>query len=388
MDISRRMPKNGAHMKIYGKKNVWDAALDRIEFLFDEFPNIVCGVSGGKDSTVVFNLCLMVARAKKRLPLNVLFLDQEAEWQAVIDMVRTIMTNHDVRPMWMQIPIRLFNATSTIEHWLQCWDPAEQHRWMRPRESYSFHENRYGTDRFGKVFGAIMAHEFPRKKSCYISGVRTEESPTRFIALTHQKTYKWITWGKVLDKKLQHYTFYPIYDWSYSDVWKAIHDNHWQYTKLYDYMWQYGLQVKDMRVSNVHHETAVHSLFHLQEIEPETYERLCNRISGIDMAGKMGKDDFFQYDLPFMFKDWAEYRDYLLEKMIDNPQWRAGFRNIFDKHDILYAERLGAKMYKTHINSILTNDWEHIKLDNWEHSPEIYQIIKERRLELGITPNK
>lgn len=154
-------------------------------------------------------------------------------------------------------------------------------------------------------------------------------------------------------------------------------------------MWQYGIQVKDMRVSNVHHETAVHSLFHLQEIEPETYQRLVNRISGIDMAGKMGKDDFFQYDLPFMFRDWKEYRDYLLEKLIENEDWRNGFRRKFDKHEVLYGPtKIAEKMYKTHVQSILTNDWEHIKLDNWEHRPEIYQIRKERRIELGIAPRK
>lgn len=35
-------------MKIYSNKTVYEAALDRIRFLFDEFPNIIVGVSGGK----------------------------------------------------------------------------------------------------------------------------------------------------------------------------------------------------------------------------------------------------------------------------------------------------------------------------------------------------
>ena len=144
-------------MKIYGKQNVFDAALDRIRWLFDEFPNVICGVSGGKDSTVVFHLTLMVAKEKGRLPLKVMFLDQEAEWEATIDQVREIMDNPDVEPMWFQIPIRLFNATSTQEHWLYCWDENAKERWMRPKESYAYTENRYGTDRFGEMFEAIVA---------------------------------------------------------------------------------------------------------------------------------------------------------------------------------------------------------------------------------------
>ncbi len=31
-------------MKIYSKQNVFDAALERIRWLFDEFPNVVVGV--------------------------------------------------------------------------------------------------------------------------------------------------------------------------------------------------------------------------------------------------------------------------------------------------------------------------------------------------------
>jgi predicted phosphoadenosine phosphosulfate sulfurtransferase len=41
-------------MKILSDKNVFDAALERINFLFDEFPNIVVGMSGAKDSTAVY----------------------------------------------------------------------------------------------------------------------------------------------------------------------------------------------------------------------------------------------------------------------------------------------------------------------------------------------
>ena len=41
-------------MKIYLKQNVWDAALERIEHIFDEFDDVVVSFSGGKDSTVTF----------------------------------------------------------------------------------------------------------------------------------------------------------------------------------------------------------------------------------------------------------------------------------------------------------------------------------------------
>jgi predicted phosphoadenosine phosphosulfate sulfurtransferase len=366
-------------MKIYKTQDVYVSALDRMRWLFDEFPNIVVGVSGGKDSTIVYNLALQVAKEKNRLPLTCLFVDQEAEWQATIDTIRLIMENPDVKPMWFQMPIKLFNATSTVDHWLMCWDKKEEHRWMRPQEDYSIKENVYGTDRFAELFGAIFKKEFAGIKSCYVAGVRTEESPTRMMALTHDLTYKHVTWGKVLDKKNEHYTFYPVYDWSYMDVWKAIHDNNWYYNKIYDAQYNYGLPIAKMRVSNVHHETAVSTLFYMQEIEGDTYAKLTQRIAGIDMAGKMGTKDYFPKELPFMFKDWIEYRDFLLEKLIDNPVWKESFKKVFIRQQEMFGERDGPSLYKMHIASILTNDWEHVKLGNYERAPENITLKKEWR---------
>jgi predicted phosphoadenosine phosphosulfate sulfurtransferase len=370
-------------MKIYTDKNVMDAALDRIRFLFDEFPNVISGFSGGKDSTVCFNLCLQVAREKGRLPLKVMFLDQEAEWAATIEQVERVMTHPDVEPIWVQMPLRLFNAASSEEHWLHCWDPAAKDRWMHEQRPYAYTTNRYGTDRFGEVWERFLYVEFPNTPTCFISGVRCEESPTRFMALTGSRIYKHITWGKALNKKRGHYTFYPLYDWSYTDIWAAIHKNGWFYNSIYDAQYSYGLPVKDMRVSNVHHETAVHSLFHMQEIEPETYVKLTQRVAGADTAGKMGRDDYWVRDLPFMFADWGEYRDYLLEKLIDNPAWRSSMAATFKRHERLYGKDLYDEMIKVHISSILTHDWEQIKLANWEHQPRIYAIRQGKKKKLS-----
>lgn len=359
-------------IKVYKKESVFDEALNRIRRLFDEFPNIVVGVSGGKDSTVVFQLSLMVAREKNRLPLKVMWLDQEIEWEATVEQIKRIMYHEDVEPIWLQVPFVLFNATSTTEHWLHCWDEKEKEKWMRDKDPISIKENTFNEIRFARMFPAVFKTMFPDTKTCYIAGVRAEESPARKMALTQQLTYKDITWGKILDRKREHYTFYPIYDWSFLDVWKAIHDNKWDYNRIYDYQYQYGIPLHEMRVSNLHHETAVHSLFYLQEVEPHTYEKASQRIGGLDMAGKMGREDYFVRDLPFMFKDWKEYRDFLLEKLISNEKWKAGFKKKFDVMDKKYAEIVGKdKMWKMQVQSILTNDWELIKINNWERTPEV-----------------
>src|ERR1039458_2294492 len=166
-------------MKILSDKNVFDAALDRIRYLFDEFPNIVAGVSGGKDSTVIFELTMRVARERGRLPLTVFWLDQEAEWTSTVSTVRDIMYHPDVKPLWLQCPIHMDNAASFETKFLKCWDPEREADWCHEKDPISIKENCYGTDRFKKLFPAIFKHHYPDQKVAVLAGVRCEESPGR-----------------------------------------------------------------------------------------------------------------------------------------------------------------------------------------------------------------
>jgi len=357
-------------MKLYKNTNVVEEARKRISWLFDEFTNIRVNSSGGKDSTVVLHLCLEEARRRGRTPLPVQFIDQEAEWQATIDNIITVMTDPDVQPLWYQVPIKLFNATSATDHWLMCWDPNEEHRWMRPQHPLAITTNTYGEDRFAKMFDAIARHDYPNDHAIWIAGVRAEESPSRYFGLTSYPVWKGETWGRTTDKRRTHLTMYPIYDWSYTDVWKYIHEHQLPYNRIYDAQYAYGVPIQRMRVSNVHHETAVTSLWYLQEVEPETYQRLTQRIAGIDMATKLGADDYFVRDLPFMFKDWREYRDYLLDKLITREDWREGMRKIMHRQETKYLPERDPELFKMHVKSILTNDWEGVKLKNYEDAFE------------------
>lgn len=178
---------------------------------------------------------------------------------------------------------------------------------------------------------------------------------------------------------------YPLYDWTWSDIWAAIHKNGWSYNAIYDAQYVAGISPMKMRVSNVHHETSVHSLFYMQEAEPKTWEKLTQRIAGIDMAGKLGSEDFWcPKELPHMFKSWTEYRDYLLEKLIDNPEWKKGMAAKFAKMDAQYIGCAGySALPRVQIQSILTNDWELIKLINWENRP---QQITHRKIQKGLLP--
>lgn len=357
-------------MKIFLKESVWDVALERINRIFDEFDNnIIISTSGGKDSTVTMELALKVAEERGCLPVKMMFLDQEAEYRMTIEYMRKAMADPRVEPLWIQAPIKLFNATSMDDPWLMCW--AEGDEWMRPKEDISIKENHFGTDRFHDIFEKIINYYFPDKPAAYLAGVRAEESPTRLAGLTTGQTYKDITWGKKLNEKKGHFTFYPLYDWCLSDIWKAIHSNGWDYCQIYDELYRYGIAPHKMRVSNLHHETAVHSLFFLHEIEGDTWDALAKRLGGVNQAKHMQKHEMFAVQkLPWMFHDWKEYRDYLTEHLITMEEHKKIFKKEWAKMDELYAQMAFPEdLYKKQIGSLLVNDWEFVKIAGFLNSP-------------------
>ncbi|GMO33871.1 MAG: phosphoadenosine phosphosulfate reductase family protein [Termitinemataceae bacterium] len=357
-------------MIYYLKEDVYTAALNRVRYLFDEFDEVIATISGGKDSTVIFNLCLQVARDRNRLPLKTIFIDQEAEWQHTIDYVRSIMEMPEVFPVWYQMPIKIFNATSHQADWLYCWKEGE--KWMREKEQNSIKVNNYGTDRFNELFTAIIKKDFAGKKVCEIGGVRAEENPKRRLGLTCTETYKGITWGKVLSKKDDQYTFYPIYDWSYTDVWHYICKFNLPYNKIYDFQYSFGLPINKMRVSNLHHETALHSLEYAQEFERDTWNKLVERLDGVNSIKHLQDESMMcPKELPYMFSTWKEYRDYLLEKMVLEPH-KKEMRHRFLLMDIKYDGMKSKKlMYRAQITSILVNDYYMTKIDNFERRPDL-----------------
>lgn len=352
--------------RVYLDKTVREAAVERINWLYDEFPSVVVNTSGGKDSTVAVELTLEVARARDRLPLDVMFIDQEAEWQSAIDYVRRTGEREDIRLHWLQVPMRISNATSQAEPWLYCW--KEDGDWIRPKEPTSIHENTYGTLTFADLFQEFLAGH-AEAPACYVGGVRCEESPARAMGLTMYETFKGETWGK-RHRRAGYFDFYPLYDWRHSDVWHAIEEGGWDYAEVYDTMYRMGVPPSKMRVSNLHHAPALADLFLVQEIEPETWDALSERLAGVNAAGHLNWTGFRVDTLPPMFRSWIEYRDYLLDHLMpeDDPEIAAKLRDQFARMDVRYAHdpRTYERLIKTEISAILVGDYWGMKLSIFE----------------------
>jgi len=342
--------------RAYLDETVLDAALRRIRWVYENHEHVGVNYSGGKDSTVVLGLTRIVAAELGRGPVDVLFVDQEAEWQAVIDHVREVGELPDVNLHWMQMPIRISSASSASEQWLYCW--REGAEWMREKEPGTIHANDLGTETFKDIFAAWQLANYPDTSAAQLAGVRTEESPSRLLGLTTYETWKGQTWGTRPSKKREHFTWYPIYDWRLSDVWLAIHEHGWPYCSLYDTYYRYGVSPRLMRVSSLHHEGAIRQMFMLQEVEPDTWNALCRRLDGAHTAGQLNWSAFKVEELPPMFRSWEEYPDHLLENLVTDAEQRERLRRKFAQAAEKYRhdERTYRELLRTEIQALLVGD--------------------------------
>ena len=270
---------------IRGTEDVLTAVRKRISLLFDIYDNISLSFSGGKDSTALFHLVNTEA-IKRNRKFILYFQDQEAEYQGTIDLVEWAMSQPNVIPMWYQVPIFMTNAASQQQLFLWAWGEGE--KWVREKHPLAIHKiDKKYPKRFHKFNLWVGQNLRKLEGSCVsIVGLRAEESPDRrFVMFGEDSELFW------LRRKNEPHKAYPIIDWRYTDVWKYLIENNLKYNKIYDKMYMLGGDLRTFRVSNLVHEKAFRCLTDLQELEPETYDKLEERLQGVHTAAIYGKEN-------------------------------------------------------------------------------------------------
>lgn len=314
--------KRSKRAKIYNPDlNVRDAAIKRLGYIFDNFEKIIVSFSGGKDSTAL--LYLTIGEAEKRgEKIYVFFLDQEFEYQSTINFMEEIMKHETVIPIWFQIPGILPTAIHHDDYWLYPWNPDERDKWLRAQKrvaikSITWDHNVPYSFKEEKMFGfygfmKIMEQMFKEEKTAHLVGLRAEESLDRFRAVIKNEGIEGIPWST--KGKHNSIKFYPIYDWTFQDIWVHAAKEKYKYNKMYDYFWKRGYPMRKMRVSSIMNRKAFECLADIQEFEPKLYDKLLERTNGVKTASEYsGRGKIFKTKkLPDKFMSWKEYRDFLL----------------------------------------------------------------------------
>ncbi|MBN1361805.1 MAG: phosphoadenosine phosphosulfate reductase family protein [Sedimentisphaerales bacterium] len=273
--------------KIYLLQNVYEAAIERLEFVRDNFDRVIVAFSGGKDSTLTLALAFEVLDG-----LTVYFWDKESNLLTTRDF---ILDTFDAlpagaTPYWFCLPYKMRNALSVYEPYWTCWNPDARERWIYPipdrryvytRKNNILEEHGYTPERHNlyRLFAELVS-ERGRYRTAILVGLRADESLNRFRAVTKnpQFGHGWIAQTDAPNC----YNVYPIYDWSFGDVWVYINCNRIPYNPVYDLMWQRGLLKRNIRISQSFCDVSKQGIPILRELEPESFERFLQRVDGVN----------------------------------------------------------------------------------------------------------
>ena len=354
-------------MKHYNEnKSVYEASVERIEFVFQNFERIYLSFSGGKDSGVMLNLVLDYMRrngiTKK---IGLMTLDNEANYTHSLEFMHSIIQkNLDLLDVyWCCLPITLPCTVSAYMTDWQCWGVEDEHKWIRPmpqedyivnidNHEFDFFEENMNYDKFWDEFGDWYAQG--QRCACLI-GIRTDESLNRFRTIMNDR--KETLYGRAWTKKNTKnvYNCYPIYDWKTDDIWVANAKFEWEYNELYDIFWKAGLSVAQMRVASPFMSESKSSLNLYRVIDPGVWARLCARVSGANFIATYGKQlTYRSFKLP-EGHTWKSFTKFLLDTL--PKETSENFKQRFIQ-SIKYWWRVGRGLSDEVINDLRANNIE------------------------------
>ena len=344
--------------KKYKNINVYEASKQRIKFIFDEFEKICVSFSSGKDSGVVLNMVIDEARKRNRR-VGVLFIDPEAFYKDSIKFVNEMFEqNQDVLdPYWICLPMESPNSLSYLEPTWIWWDKEKEDIWVRkmPKNKWvineennplDFYKKNMPFEEFIKYFGNWYGKG---EKTATLVGIRTDESLNRFRAIVAEKTmYKDCIYST--NVMGQVYNFYPIYDWKADDIWTYNGKFEKKYNHIYDLMYKAGLSIYKMRIDEPFGNEAKAGLNLFKVIEPSTWVKVVNRVSGANFGNIYGGTKIMnaKYKLP-KNHTWKSFTKFLLSTI---PEETAiNYKSKFVKF-IKYWHRTGCPVHPDLIKKI------------------------------------
>jgi predicted phosphoadenosine phosphosulfate sulfurtransferase len=347
-------------LKNYQDKTVLEAARDRTHYIFDEFEHVYLSVSAGKDSSVMLQLMARVARQRNDSPtFDVLLVDLEAQYKSTIQHFEELIDTYDDtinRTYWVCLPLSLRNAVSQIQPKWTCWNRDKREKWVRElpeRECviteddhpFEFFEPRMEFEEFIDDFARWYDGEHDGTTAAGVA-IRSDESLNRFRSLTSDTKERhggrnWTTRVMHGDEYLDVYNSYPIYDWRTGDIWGYISRYDLPYNEVYEAMRKNGMSIHEARICQPYGDDQRNGLDQFRAIEPDTWERVLNRVSGVNFGNIYARTSLlgeFSSEKPDHLS-WEEYAVFLLESLgLYCPELRDHYTEKIEKFIEWYEE--------------------------------------------------
>lgn len=310
------------------KVDVYDAAMQRLHFIFQNFDNVYVSFSGGKDSGVLLNLALEYIRTRApHRRIGVFHIDYEAQYTATTEYVDATYAalGDSVDNLRCCIPLKCSTCTSMFETYWRPWDTEMQDLWVRDLpEKYlgavdlDFIKPTTSDYDFQTAFSGWYHRKQGAKRTAVLVGIRTEESLDRWRTIVAKReggNFQGRPWTTKIEDGV--YNAYPIYDWSVEDIWAANGKMNWAYNRLYDLFQFAGVPIHAQRVASPFHNAAKASLSLYREIDPHMWGKMVSRVNGVNFTASYGGTKAMAWksvSKPAHFT-WKEYAQFLLDTL-------------------------------------------------------------------------
>jgi len=275
------------------KQNVYDASLDRMRDIYESYDDVFVMFSGGKDSTAVLTVALEIAEEKNKLPVKVVFIDEEVIHPTTVEYVARISKNPNIDLSWVCLPFKHRNACSNEQPYWYCWNPEEKDLWVRELPENAIIEDE--DFKFGMSYVDWMQVKHNKKNTIRVLGIRAQESLRRLRMFSNKPKGKVVYTAESINTvdlqngtKLNCLTFngYPIYDWMSEDVWRLVNIKQLDYNRTYDFFNKTKLynKLSGQRVSQPFGEEPLRNLALYSECFPDMWAKMIKRVKGVNSA--------------------------------------------------------------------------------------------------------
>lgn len=327
-----KLRKGKTLKKSYSDKSVYEASMERIKYIFDNFDHIYVSFSGGKDSGVMLNLVLKYLKDNRlKRKITLMHLDYEAQYEMTTDYVKLMEDKYKdyLNIYHVCVPFKVSTCTSMFQNYWRPWEESKKDIWVRDlpenamtKDNFDFYdESQWDYDFQEKL--SVWSHKREKaERTAVLVGIRTQESLNRWRAITKERNSYYA--DKKYSKKIADnvYNFYPIYDWTTEDIWVANAKFGWDYNKLYDLYYQAGLPIEAMRVASPFISEGQETLKLYKVIEPHTWGKLVSRVNGVNFTGLYGGTTAMGWKSITKPDDmaWKQYMEFLLDTLPESTR--------------------------------------------------------------------
>jgi predicted phosphoadenosine phosphosulfate sulfurtransferase len=261
--------------------NVFDAAVARMESLYLEGDRVVVSWSGGKDSHICAEICVIAARNTGRLPVEIVMRDEEIMFPGTFEFAERQYQREDFDFKWFYANQPIVNVFSRDSPYWWVFDPQlDPDEWVRKPPPWATHI----TDL--NIKHMIVPDRFPPpkgKRLVAVIGLRGQESNRRLMGIHNSKSF--LTQNPIAGT----YHARPIYDWTDGDVWLAHKLYNYDYNSAYDTMAKFGIPRHRLRIAPP--SLSVNGSSKIQmaaKAWPQWFERVAHRLPGTRAVAQFG----------------------------------------------------------------------------------------------------